>query len=74
LLQTESIQIAIPQIHFTNSQYNNATSTRFLFNNSYFVIKNIALGYRLPYTYINKTRAFESKYFVDRRKSSYIFG
>lgn len=45
---------AIPQIHFTNSQYNNATSTRFLFNNSYFVIKNIALGYRLPYTYINK--------------------
>lgn len=38
----------IPQIHFSNSQYNNATSTRFLMNNSYFVIRNIALGYRLP--------------------------
>lgn len=39
---------AIPQIHFSNSQYNNATSTRFLLNNSYFVVRNIALGYRLP--------------------------
>jgi len=39
---------ATPQINFTNSQYNNATSTRFLMDNSYFVIKNIALSYRLP--------------------------
>lgn len=39
---------AIPQINYTNSQYNNATSSRFLMNNSYFVIKNITLGYRLP--------------------------
>lgn len=39
---------AIPQINYTNSQYNNAMSTRFLMNNSYFVIRNISLGYRLP--------------------------
>jgi len=37
-----------PQINYTNSQYNNATSSRFVFNNNYFVIKNIAVGYRLP--------------------------
>lgn len=39
---------AIPQINYTNSQYNNATSTRFLRNNSYLTIKNISLGYKLP--------------------------
>lgn len=39
---------AIPQVNFTNSQYNNATSTRYLMDNSYFVIRNIALSYRLP--------------------------
>src|SRR5690606_8353839 len=39
---------AVPQVNFSNSQYNNATSTRFLLNNSYFVIRNVALGYRLP--------------------------
>jgi hypothetical protein len=38
---------AIPQIHFGNSQYNNVNSTRYLMNNSYLVIRNIALGYRL---------------------------
>lgn len=38
----------IPQIHFNNSQYNNANSTRFLMNSSYLTIRNIALGYRLP--------------------------
>jgi len=40
---------ATPQINFTNSQYNNnSVSNRFLYDNSYFVIKNIALGYTLP--------------------------
>ncbi|WP_228384191.1 TonB-dependent receptor [Sphingobacteruim zhuxiongii] len=39
---------AIPQINFTNSQYNNALSSRFLMNSSYFTVKNITLGYRLP--------------------------
>ncbi|WP_443945365.1 SusC/RagA family TonB-linked outer membrane protein [Pedobacter sp. AW1-32] len=40
---------ATPQINFTNSQYNNnSISNRFLYDNSYFVIKNIALGYTLP--------------------------
>lgn len=39
---------AIPQINFSNSQYNNATSTRFLRSNNYLQIKNITLGYRLP--------------------------
>jgi len=45
---------ATPQINYTNSQYNNATSTRFLFDNSYFVFKNIALGYRIPKKAIEK--------------------
>lgn len=39
---------AIPQINYSTSQYNNATSSRFLINNSYFVIKNITVGYQLP--------------------------
>ncbi|MBE8713135.1 SusC/RagA family TonB-linked outer membrane protein [Sphingobacterium hungaricum] len=40
---------ATPQINYTNSQYNNAsTTTRFLMDNSYFVVRNVALAYRLP--------------------------
>jgi TonB-linked SusC/RagA family outer membrane protein len=39
---------AIPQVNFVNSQYNNATSTRFLINNSNLAIKNIAFGYTFP--------------------------
>lgn len=39
---------ATPQINYINSQYNNATSTRFLMDNSYFIIRNISLSYRLP--------------------------
>lgn len=39
---------AVPQVNFTNSQYNNATSTRFLRSNNYLTLKNISLGYRLP--------------------------
>ncbi len=45
---------ATPQINFTNSQYNNAASTRFLRDNSNLVIKNIALGYVLPKNITNK--------------------
>ncbi|QPH37923.1 SusC/RagA family TonB-linked outer membrane protein [Pedobacter endophyticus] len=46
---------ATPQINFTNSQYNNSSvSTRFLQNNSYFVIKNIALGYTVPQSVTRK--------------------
>lgn len=39
---------AVPQLNFTNSTYNNATSTRFLLDGSYLVIKNVNLAYRLP--------------------------
>lgn len=45
---------AIPQINYTNSQYNNAsTTTRFLVDNSYFVVRNITLGYQLPKSMIS---------------------
>lgn len=45
---------AIPQVNFVNSQYNNATSTRFLRDNSNLVIKNIAFGYKLPQSIVRK--------------------
>lgn len=45
---------AIPQINFTNSQYNNALSSRFLMSSSYFTVKNITLGYRLPKLWLGK--------------------
>ncbi|RYF24533.1 MAG: SusC/RagA family TonB-linked outer membrane protein [Flavobacteriales bacterium] len=45
---------ATPQVNFVNSQYNNATSTRFLMDNSNFVIKNIAFGYTLPQNIVRK--------------------
>jgi len=46
---------ATPQINYTNSQYNNSsTSDRFLRNNSYFVIKNVAVGYRVPKHLVEK--------------------
>lgn len=44
----------VPQINFTNDTYNNATSSRFLQNGSYFVIKNVTLSYRLPAKICNK--------------------
>lgn len=37
-----------PVIDFARSSFNNATSTRFLTDGSYFVIKNIAASYKLP--------------------------
>jgi len=37
-----------PEVNFTTSTYNNATSNRFLQDGSYLVIKNISLNYNLP--------------------------
>ncbi len=44
----------VPVIDFNRSQYTNATSTRFLQNGNYAVIKNIVMGYKLPNSLINK--------------------
>ncbi|MEG1660395.1 MAG: TonB-dependent receptor [Bacteroides sp.] len=44
----------IPMVNFTRSDKNNAISDRFLKNGSYFVLKNISLGYKLPKTLVNK--------------------
>lgn len=44
----------VPVIDFSRSQYTNATSTRFLQDGSYAVVKNIVLGYRLPVKLIKK--------------------
>ena len=38
----------IPVIDPTRSSLNNATSTRFLTDGSYFVIKNVSMSYMLP--------------------------
>jgi len=38
----------VPVVDFTRSTLNNAMSSRFLQDGSYFVIKNIALSYQLP--------------------------
>jgi len=43
-----------PVIDFSRSNRNNGTSTRFLQDGSYLVIKNIALSYRLPKTLLSK--------------------
>ena len=43
----------IPSLNYTLSTYNNATSSRFLQNGSYWVIKNIALSYKLPQAWVN---------------------
>ena len=46
---------ATPQINYTNSQYNNnSVSNRFLYDNSYFVIKNVAVGYAVPQSFAKK--------------------
>ncbi len=44
----------IPVVDFVRSSKNNATSTRFLLDGSYFVIKNIALNYRVPSALVKK--------------------
>lgn len=44
----------IPRIDYYTSSYTNATSTRFLQDASYFVIKNISLSYNLPAKIANK--------------------
>lgn len=42
-----------PVVNYTLNTYNNTTSDRFLVDRSYFVIKNIALAYRVPEVYLN---------------------
>jgi len=44
----------VPVVDFARSQFTNATSSRFLQDASYFVIKNIALGYKVPQTWIDR--------------------
>jgi TonB-linked SusC/RagA family outer membrane protein len=44
----------IPEVNFTRSADNNATSTRFLQDASYLVLKNINLSYVLPRQWTNK--------------------
>lgn len=44
----------VPVVDFNRDQYNNATSSRFLQDGSYAVIKNIVLGYKLPAKIVNK--------------------
>jgi len=44
----------VPQINYTLSQYNNATSTRFLQDADYLVIKNVSLSYMFPENICNK--------------------
>ncbi|MGY5252535.1 SusC/RagA family TonB-linked outer membrane protein [Sphingobacterium spiritivorum] len=44
----------IPGINFSQSNFNNFTSTRFLKDASYLVIKNIAISYSLPKTLVNR--------------------
>lgn len=43
----------IPAVNFNRSNYNNATSDRWLTSASYFVIKNITLSYTLPKKLVN---------------------
>lgn len=43
----------IPAINYGLSSFNDATSTRFLKDASYFVIKNVSLGYTLPKRWVN---------------------
>ena len=44
----------LPALDFQYSQYNNATSDRWLTSASYFVVKNISLSYSLPKLVMNK--------------------
>lgn len=44
----------IPALDFNRSTKNNATSDRWLTDNSYFVIKTINVGYRFPKSVVNK--------------------
>ncbi|MFV0605384.1 MAG: SusC/RagA family TonB-linked outer membrane protein [Niabella sp.] len=44
----------IPAIDFYRSQYSNQTSSRFLQNGTYGVVKNITLGYKLPQNLLQK--------------------
>lgn len=44
----------IPAINYEQSTFNNATSSRFLIDASYLVVKNISLSYTLPSRLVNK--------------------
>lgn len=44
----------VPVIDFNRSQYTNATSSRFLQDGTYGVIKNIVFGYKMPTSLISK--------------------
>ena len=70
MTETSSDRIAksgVPSLNYTLSSDNNATSTRFLQNGSYWVIKNIALSYRFPQRWMDKigVRAAKANFGVE---------
>jgi hypothetical protein len=44
----------IPAVDFSRSTDNNATSSRFLLDASYLVLKNVNISYNLPSRWVNK--------------------
>lgn len=44
----------IPVVNYQLSEFNDATSSRFLIDATYFVVKNVALSYNLPRRIVNK--------------------
>lgn len=47
---------ATPQINYATSQYNNTLSSRFVFDNTYVVLKNIAIGYKMPQNMVSQLK------------------
>lgn len=57
ITETSADRIAtsgVPAVNYTLSSDNNSTSTRFLQNGSYWVIKNIALSYKFPQRWMDQ--------------------
>ena len=53
-----------PRLTSTSDDQGNSTSTRFLFDDTYMRIRNIALGYNLPKAALNKTRLSSARVYV----------
>jgi hypothetical protein len=46
----------VPKVLYTSSDYSSSTSSRFLFDGDYLRLKDVAIGYNLPSSIVNKIR------------------
>lgn len=62
--EKENLSASYPRLTYQNNDSNNAMSTFWIFNGSYFRLKNITLGYTLPASLTQKAKIERVRFYV----------